>query len=99
TPEKLLKHYALQLKLYAYAATRLLDFAPERIEGVLAHFTESSLTLIPAPEPWFEVAELEAEVQRLYQKARANDLSATVGEWCRYCEISDRCPAFNAPLS
>ncbi len=98
-PETLLRHYALQLKLYAFAAVRLAGFQPDRIEGVLAHFTDASLTVIQAPEEWFDLSGLEAEVRRLHDQARANDLSATVGEWCRYCEISDRCSALNSSMN
>ena len=93
SPEKLLSHYALQLKLYAYAASKLSPFKPKAIEGYLVHFTESSFELIQAPSEWFQLGDLEETVQKLYEKSRRNELTATVGDYCRFCEWQSSCPA------
>ena len=93
SPEKLLAHYALQLKLYAYAASKLVSFIPKKIEGYLVHFTESSFEVIEAPMEWFNRPDLERTVGMLYEKSRQNDLTATVGDYCRFCEWQSSCPA------
>ena len=93
TPEKLLGHYALQLKLYAWAASRLLPFKPARIEGALVHFTEGSGTIIPATEGKWDLPSIEAEVSRLFASAKGADETPTPGDHCRYCEVRAGCPS------
>jgi ATP-dependent exoDNAse (exonuclease V) beta subunit len=105
--EKLLGHYALQLKLYAWAARALLPFEPERVEGFLVHFTEAGAEILEAPGTWFESKALEAEVGRLHQMARKlaqvspgdspQFPTPIVGEYCRFCEWISSCPAHSRP--
>ena len=65
---------------------------PQRIEGALAHFTLSSFSFIEAPESWFSLPELERQVQELFAKAKGEDLTPTVGDYCRFCEARRTCP-------
>ncbi len=92
-PEKLLQHYALQLKLYAWAARRLVDFEVEQVEGFLVHLTGSGASVIEAPSEWFERKHLDAEVERLHAGARNPSPTPVVGDYCRFCEWVSRCPA------
>ncbi len=90
--EDLVRQYALQLRLYAWAACNLVDFVPDRIEGAIAHFCrEKGLQWIPLPV--FEAQGLDAEVREWYLKAKKGDLLPRTGDHCRYCEFRGRCPA------
>lgn len=90
----LLDHYLLQLKLYAWASARMVDFVPAQIEAYLVHFTEKSIEVIEAPEKFFIFSNLDAEVQALFKKALNHGDLATLGDHCRYCEFTESCPAF-----
>ncbi len=91
--QALLLNYALQLRLYAHAAIKLLDFEPVKIEGFLVHFTETSFEIIPAPASWFGPSVISNEVSELFARAKSEDESPQAGEHCRYCEVRESCPA------
>jgi len=91
--QALLLNYALQLRLYAHAAIKLLDFEPVKIEGFLVHFTETSFQIIPAPASWFGPSAISNEVSELFARAKSEDESPQAGEHCRYCEVRESCPA------
>ena len=95
-PESLLAHYALQLRLYAWASAKMVDFVPSRIEAFLVHFTETSIEVIEAPENLFIFSDLEIEVDRLFKKALNRGEQATLGDHCRFCEFTQTCPLFMA---
>lgn len=90
--DTLLSHYGLQIRLYAWAASHLVDFVPERLEGAIAHFSrQEGLRWIPVPEMDREA--LESEVRDWFNKAKVENLSPSEGDHCRYCEFRERCPA------
>lgn len=94
--DELVEQYALQLRLYAWAACHLIDFVPEQVEGAIAHFCrEGGLQWIPLPV--FDAQGLESEVQKWYQKAKEGAARPVTGNHCRYCEFRGRCPAQQAP--
>ncbi len=94
--EALLSHYSLQLRLYAWAASKLVDFTPSRIEASLVHFTDHSMELIPAPENLFISSELDQLARGLFEKALNSGEKATLGDHCRHCEFTGSCAAFLA---
>ena len=91
--EALLEHYALQLKLYLWAAVKLVDFKPEKIEALLIHLTAKSVEVISAQALDLGLVHLDSEVNFLFQKARAKTSVPTLGVHCRYCEFVSTCPA------
>jgi ATP-dependent exoDNAse (exonuclease V) beta subunit len=94
TPEELLKTYSLQLKLYVWAATRLVNFVPEKIEAELLHFTENAMfERVPLKIDISELPDLANLVKMLFQQARMPTGAPRLGPYCRYCEFVARCPA------
>ena len=92
-PEALLSHYSLQLRLYAWAASKLLSFNPKRVEAYLVHFTSESLEVIEAKGEDLDLGSIQAEVLDLFSLSKAKGLQPKVGEYCRYCEWVNICPA------
>jgi ATP-dependent exoDNAse (exonuclease V) beta subunit len=94
TPEELLKTYSLQLKLYLWAATKLVNFIPEKIEAELLHFTENAMfERVPLKIDISELPDLANLVKMLFQQARMPTGAPRLGPHCRYCEFIARCPA------
>jgi RecB family exonuclease len=95
-PEEMLERYGLQLELYAFAALQLVPFKPERLEAVLAHFTQSEgLRWIELPSERLERSALEARVEAYFRLSRnesGQNPVPTQGSHCRYCEFRERCP-------
>ncbi len=94
--EALLLNYELQLKLYLWAATKLIDFIPEKLEAELIHFTVNSVEMIEVDPSRLSLPAIEKEVFGLFEKARGVGSNATLGDYCRYCEVSSDCPSFMA---
>jgi len=100
--DELLSHYLLQLQLYAWAATKLIAFVPEKLEACLAHFTVDSFEIVHAPAEAMKLDGLESQVFQFFSQAR-DALAVTLrsqenlpktGDHCRYCEFQKSCPAF-----
>jgi ATP-dependent helicase/nuclease subunit A len=91
--EALLQQYGLQLQLYAFAALSMVPFPVKRIEAFLVHFTEGGFWVHRAPTEWFDPELLPKVGAGLFAKAKGQDLTPVVGEYCRYCEFSEECPA------
>ena len=90
--QALIDQYGLQIRLYAWAATHMVDFVPDRLEGAIAHFSrQEGLQWIPLPE--MSPDRLEAEVRGWYTRARVDRVEPVAGDHCRYCEFRNRCPA------
>jgi len=100
--DELLAHYLLQLQLYAWAATKLIPFVPEKLEACLAHFTADSLEIVHAPAEAMKLETLESQVRRFFSEARdalavtlrSQENTPKTGDHCRYCEFQKSCPAF-----
>ena len=95
SPDELMKSYGLQLRLYVWAASKMVDFIPEQIEAELIHFTESSMfERVPLKINLKDLEDTGAEVKSLYDKARLKSGAPKLGDYCRYCEFVSRCPVF-----
>jgi ATP-dependent exoDNAse (exonuclease V) beta subunit len=93
-PEELLKNYELQLKLYLFAASKMVDFVPEVLEAELIHFTEKAMfERVPLKINLADLGGIDDLVKTLFEKARLKNGPPTLGDYCRYCEFVSRCPA------
>ena len=92
-PEALLSHYSLQLRLYAWAASKLLNFKPKRVEAYLVHLTPDALEIIEAKVEDLNLTAIQSEVVDLFNRSKAMGMQPKVGEYCRYCEWISICPA------
>jgi len=92
----LLNTYSTQLKLYLWAASKLVDFSPSELKAELIHFTERApFTRIPLEFKSSDLEALDAEVKALYERALfRGEVAPRLGEHCRYCEFTTRCPVF-----
>ena len=89
--QALIDQYSLQIRLYAWAASHLVEFIPERLEGAIAHFSrQEGLQWIPLPGMNRET--LEVEVQDWFQRSRIDSMQPSPGDHCRFCEFRERCP-------
>ena len=102
TPDALLSHYLLQLQLYAWAASRMVDFSPIRVEARLIHLTRNSLEVVEAPVENFDLSKIKEKIGALFEKSKSvlqlklesKNSKPEVGEYCSYCEVRSQCPAF-----
>jgi ATP-dependent exoDNAse (exonuclease V) beta subunit len=90
--EALLSHYGLQLRLYAWAASKMVSFKPARIEAFLVHFTGDFHQILEADPAQFQIDDLQAEVQKLFERAKSTVDAPKIGDYCRYCEWTQSCP-------
>jgi ATP-dependent exoDNAse (exonuclease V) beta subunit len=94
SPEELIKTYEIQLKLYLWAATKLVGFIPTKLEAELIHFTENKLfERIPLNFSAGDLLQIDDLVKTLYNQARKRVGPPRLGDYCRYCEFVARCPA------
>ncbi|MBS1958412.1 MAG: UvrD-helicase domain-containing protein [Bdellovibrionales bacterium] len=98
SPKKLLEHYLLQLKLYAWAALKMTEAT--KVTARLIHFTANSIEIIEAPADAFERVDLEKitadhfklAVKLLFNQSKAPIDLAQPGDHCRYCPHQVDCP-------
>lgn len=96
SPGQLFRQYGLQLRLYAYAALRLVGDSDFEVEAAIAHFSQDQgLQWLPLPPEGLNARDLEAEVRNWFDRARmaAREAAPTPGDHCRYCAYRTRCPA------
>ncbi|HTL12686.1 MAG TPA: PD-(D/E)XK nuclease family protein, partial [Bdellovibrionota bacterium] len=103
--EDLLEAYTPQMELYAWATTRLLGLAPERMRATLVHLSTAGVKEVSVPlSAWVrEASGVPAPLRRRIDAVRALCASgsephdplkvkATPGPHCGVCEFRLRCP-------